>query len=110
MVGIAVSNSVLLVEFANRVLAAGHTPEVAAVEAAQIRFRPIVMTSLAAILGLLPMAIGLGHGSEANVPLARAVVGGLGVSTVLTLFVVPLLYRILKERAVSPALATGREA
>ncbi len=98
MMGIAVSNSVLLVEFANRVLVAGHTPEVAAVEAAQIRFRPIVMTSLAAILGLLPMAIGLGHGSEANVPLARAVVGGLGVSTVLTLFVVPLLYRILKER------------
>ena len=61
--------------------------------------------TLAAILGLLPMAIGLGHGSEANVPLARAVVGGLGVSTVLTLFVVPLLYRMLKERTVSTATA-----
>jgi multidrug efflux pump subunit AcrB len=109
MVGIAVSNSVLLVEFANRVLAAGHTPEVAAVEAARIRFRPIVMTSLAAILGLLPMAIGLGHGSEANVPLARAVVGGLGVSTVLTLFVVPLLYRMLKERTL-PTSAARSEA
>jgi multidrug efflux pump subunit AcrB len=107
MVGIAVSNSVLLVEFANRVLAAGSTPEEAAVQAAQIRFRPIIMTSLAAILGLLPMAIGLGHGSEANVPLARAVVGGLGVSTALTLFVVPLLYRMLKERTVSvPAVGS----
>jgi multidrug efflux pump subunit AcrB len=108
MVGIAVSNSVLLVEFANRVLAAGKTPEEAAVEAARIRFRPIVMTSLAAILGLVPMAIGLGHGSEANVPLARAVVGGLAVSTALTLVVVPLLYRILKERA-APVLAAGRD-
>jgi multidrug efflux pump subunit AcrB len=110
MVGIAVSNSVLLVEFANRVLAAGNTAEAAAVEAARIRFRPIVMTSLAAILGLLPMAIGLGHGSEANVPLARAVVGGLGVSTVLTLFVVPLLYRMLKERTASAALVRGSDA
>jgi multidrug efflux pump subunit AcrB len=97
MVGIAVSNSVLLVEFANRLLAEGAPPEEAALRAAEIRFRPIVMTSLAAVLGLVPMAIGLGHGSEANVPLARAVVGGLAVSTVLTLFVVPLLYRMLKR-------------
>jgi multidrug efflux pump subunit AcrB len=64
------------------------------------------MTSLAAVLGLMPMAIGLGHGSEANVPLARAVVGGLAVSTVLTLFVVPLLYRILK-RGLAPAGAAA---
>jgi multidrug efflux pump subunit AcrB len=99
MVGIAVSNSVLLVEFANRLRAGGTEPEAAALEAAHIRFRPIVMTTLAAILGLLPMAIGVGHGSEANVPLARAVVGGLGVSTVLTLFVVPLLYRMLRAPA-----------
>jgi CzcA family heavy metal efflux pump len=97
MVGIAVSNSVLLVEFSNRLLAKGHDPEQASVEAASIRLRPIVMTSLAAILGLLPMAIGFGHGSEANIPLARAVVGGLSVSTVLTLFVVPILYRIFKS-------------
>ncbi len=102
MVGIAVSNSVLLVEFANRLRTGGATLEEAARRAAEIRFRPIVMTSLAAVLGLLPMAIGLGHGSEANVPLARAVVGGLAVSTVLTLFVVPLLYRMLK-----PATANG---
>ncbi len=104
MVGIAVSNSVLLVEFANRLRAAGTPVEEAAIRAAEIRFRPIVMTSLAAVLGLAPMAIGLGHGSEANVPLARAVVGGLAVSTALTLFVVPLLYRVLKTRsAAAPA-------
>jgi multidrug efflux pump subunit AcrB len=102
MVGIAVSNSVLLVEFANRLRTDGAPLEQAAVGAAAIRFRPIVMTSLAAVLGLMPMAIGLGHGSEANVPLARAVVGGLAVSTVLTLFVVPLLYAMLKPGTVSP--------
>ncbi len=98
MVGIAVSNSVLLVEFANRRRAAGVGVEESVVQAATVRLRPIVMTSLAAVLGLLPMAIGFGRGSEANVPLARAVVGGLGVSTVLTLFVVPVLYQLLKAR------------
>lgn len=90
MVGIAVSNSVLLVEFASRLRARGMDPTEAAAEAAAIRLRPILMTSLAAILGLVPMAIGFGHGSEANVPLARAVVGGLAASTILTLFVVPI--------------------
>jgi multidrug efflux pump subunit AcrB len=96
MVGITVSNSVLWVEFANRLRADGRGLDDAIVDAAAIRLRPILMTSLAAVLGLVPMAIGIGHGSEANVPLARAVVGGLSVSTVLTLFVVPPLYRIFK--------------
>ena len=59
--------------------------------------RPILMTSIAAVLGLLPMAFGLGRGSEANMPLARAVIGGLSVSTVLTLVVVPVLYLLLKR-------------
>ncbi len=99
MVGIAVSNSVLLVEFANRLREEGRPLEEAITEAAAIRLRPIIMTSLAAVLGLLPMAIGLGHGSEANVPLARAVVGGLSVSTILTLFVVPVLYGVCKTRS-----------
>ncbi|HEV8716544.1 MAG TPA: efflux RND transporter permease subunit, partial [Candidatus Binatia bacterium] len=99
MVGIAVSNSVLLVEFANRLREEGRPLGEALTEAAAIRLRPILMTSLAAVLGLLPMAIGLGHGSEANVPLARAVVGGLSVSTLLTLFVVPVLYRVCKTRS-----------
>lgn len=99
MVGIAVSNSVLLVEFANRLREEGRPLEEAITAASTIRLRPIIMTSLAAVLGLLPMAIGLGHGSEANVPLARAVVGGLSVSTILTLFVVPVLYQVCKTRS-----------
>jgi len=98
MVGIAVSNSVLLVEFANRLRAEkGLSLSEAALEAAKIRLRPILMTSLAAILGLMPMAIGLGRGSEANMPLAQAVVGGLAASTVLVIVFVPVLYTLLKR-------------
>jgi multidrug efflux pump subunit AcrB len=96
MVGIAVSNSVLLVEFANRLRAEGMPVEEAVVRASGIRLRPILMTSIAAIVGLLPLAIRLGTGAEATVPLARAVVGGLAASTFLTLFVVPALYVTLK--------------
>ena len=98
MVGIAVSNSVLLVDFAARLRKEGKSPVEAAAEAAEIRLRPILMTSLAAVLGLVPMAIGFGHGAEANVPLARAVVGGLTASTLLTLFVVPVADAWLHRR------------
>ena len=97
MVGIAVSNSILLVEFANRLMGEGLSAREAAIRSGGIRLRPILMTSIAAILGLLPMAFGLGRGSEANMPLARAVIGGLSVSTVLTLVVVPVLYLLLKR-------------
>jgi len=103
MVGIAVSNSVLLVEFANRLRSEGAPLHEAVVRAGGIRLRPILMTSIAAIAGLLPMAFRLGTGAEANVPLARAVVGGLAASTVLTLFVVPALYLTLKERKAETA-------
>jgi len=93
MVGIVVSNSILIVEFVNRSLEQGRASvHDAIIEGSTIRLRPILMTSIAAILGLLPMAIGFGEGSEANVPLARAVIGGLTVSTFLSLFVVPCLY------------------
>jgi multidrug efflux pump subunit AcrB len=92
MVGIAVSNSVLLVEFTNRKLREGLAVTEAVVAASSIRLRPILMTSIVAIAGLLPMAFDISPGAEANVPLARAVVGGLAASTLLTLFVVPLLY------------------
>ena len=98
MVGIAVSNSVLLVEFANRLrIEQGLSIFDAALGAAKIRLRPILMTALAAILGLTPMAIGMGRGTEANIPLARAVVGGLTVSTVLVVVFVPVLYTLLKK-------------
>ncbi len=99
MVGIAVSNSILLVEFANRLRSEGIPVHEAAVRAGGIRLRPILMTSCAAIVGLLPMAFRIGTGSEANIPLARAVVAGLAASTILTLFVVPALYVTLESRS-----------
>jgi multidrug efflux pump subunit AcrB len=98
LVGIAVNNGVLLVEFANKQRKAGRTVKEAIITAAGIRFRPILMTFLATFLDLIPMAIGWERGSEANVPLARAVVGGLLTSTCLTFFVVPILYTLfIKE-------------
>jgi multidrug efflux pump subunit AcrB len=139
MVGISVSNSVLLVEFANRLLAGVRdqesgvrdqesgtrsqepgdgggersaltpdswpltpdslTPGEAVVRAARIRLRPILMTTIATVVGLLPMAVHLHPGDEMNLPLARAVIGGLIGSTLLTLFVVPVLYSLLHRRA-----------
>jgi hypothetical protein len=86
------------VEFANKQRHLGADLHKAITTAAAIRFRPILMTFLATFLDLIPMAIGLGRGSEANVPLARAVVGGLLTSTCLTLFVVPILYTLLLRK------------
>ena len=98
MVGISVSNSILLVEFANRELASGLEPVAAATTPARVRLRPILMTTLATVAGLLPMVLHLRPGDEMNLPLARAVIGGLVTSTLLTLFVVPVLYVFLKRR------------
>lgn len=95
LVGIIVSQGVLLMDFANQLRKQGRNVREAITESAVIRFRPIIMTFLATFLDLLPMAIGLGRGSEALTPLARAVVGGLVSSTALTLFVVPILYTLL---------------
>jgi len=94
MVGIVVSNGVLLVDFANVLVRRGIAPRVAAVEAAKTRLRPILMTTIATVVGLAPVAIGIGEGSETNVPLARAVIGGLTLSTFLTLFLIPTLYTL----------------
>ncbi len=104
LVGIAVNNGVLLVDFANQQRKLGAPVHKAIVTAATIRFRPILMTFLATFLDLIPMAIGFGKGSEANIPLARAVVGGLLTSTCLTLFVVPIMYTLLIKEG------TGQDA
>ncbi|HSE59334.1 MAG TPA: efflux RND transporter permease subunit [Nitrospiraceae bacterium] len=98
MMGIVVSNSILLVDFANRMARAGLPPEAAVLAAGRQRIRPILMTALATILGLLPLALGYGEGNETMVPLARAVVGGLMVSTVMTLFVVPVMHSLVLAR------------
>jgi hydrophobe/amphiphile efflux-1 (HAE1) family protein len=98
MLGIVVSNGVLLVDYTNVLRRRGRPLRDATLRAARTRLRPILMTSLATVFGLLPMAIGFGTGAETNAPLARAVVGGLSVSTFLTLFLIPTLYVTLEER------------
>ena len=96
MVGIVVSNTVLLVDFATNLRAAeGLSPTEAIRRAAGIRVRPVVMTAIAAFFALVPMALALERGSEANAPLGRAVIGGLLAGLVTTLFVVPALYSLL---------------
>ena len=96
-VGVAVANSNLLITFANELREEGYGPVEAAIEAARIRLRPILMTALAMILGMLPMALALGEGAELNAPLGRAVIGGLIAATAMTLFVVPAVYSILSR-------------
>jgi CzcA family heavy metal efflux pump len=97
MVGVVVSNAIILVDYINRLREEGVELEEAIVRAGRIRLRPILMTSLCTIFGLVPMALGLGEGGEANSPLAVAVIGGLTVSTFLTLVFVPTLYAIVEH-------------
>jgi multidrug efflux pump subunit AcrB len=96
-VGVATANSILLVTFANERVELGRTPFEAAVDAGCTRLRPIAMTALAMIIGMFPMALGLGEGGEQNAPLARAVIGGLAVATFATLFFVPLMFAVLHK-------------
>jgi hydrophobe/amphiphile efflux-1 (HAE1) family protein len=103
MVGIVVSNGVLLVDFANVLRKRGEPLEAATVVAAKTRLRPILMTTIATVAGLVPMALGIGEGSETNLPLARAVIGGLTVSTVFTLFLIPSLYTVAARFKKEPA-------
>ncbi|HEX9408595.1 MAG TPA: efflux RND transporter permease subunit [Methylomirabilota bacterium] len=115
MVGIVVSNGVLLVEYMNELRRHGLGVRDAVITGGRTRLRPILMTSLTTLVGLVPMALGIGTGSEANAPLARAVIGGLAVSTALTLLLIPTLYLMLEERfprrmedaEASPALQGG---
>lgn len=93
--GVATANSILVVSFSRERLSAGKTPAEAALEAGYTRFRPVLMTALAMIIGMLPMALGLGEGGEQNAPLGRAVVGGLTFATVATLLFVPVFFSIV---------------
>jgi multidrug efflux pump subunit AcrB len=90
--GVATANSILLVSFARDRLLAGIPPLSAALEAGATRIRPVLMTALAMIIGMIPMALGLGEGAEQNAPLGRAVIGGLLLATVSTLFFVPAVF------------------
>jgi multidrug efflux pump subunit AcrB len=98
-IGVATANSILMVVFANDQRAEGMNPREAALAAGQTRVRPVLMTALAMIIGMLPMALGLGEGGEQNAPLGRAVIGGLLLATVTTLFVVPIVYSFLRKEA-----------
>lgn len=102
MVGIVVSNSILIVEFTNRLRAEGRPLRQAVALACRVRLRPVLMTSLATIIGLLPMALKLGTGSEAYAPLARAIIGGLTVSVILTVFIVPAAYLLIYRKKDAP--------
>jgi len=96
-IGVATANSILLVNFANDLRETGADSITAALEAGYTRLRPVIMTALAMILGMLPMALGMGEGGEQNAPLGRAVIGGLLLATVATLFFVPVVYSVLRR-------------
>jgi multidrug efflux pump subunit AcrB len=98
LVGISASNSILIVEFAHRLEEQGQSVAQAVVTSCRVRLRPILMTSLATIIGMVPMALKLGTGSEQYAPLARAIIGGLTVSVVLTVFIVPAAYLLVYGR------------
>jgi multidrug efflux pump subunit AcrB len=105
MTGIVVSNSILIVEFSGILHGEGMPLLDATVQACKVRLRPILMTSLATLLGMIPMALGLEAGSEQYAPLARAIIGGLGVSVVVTVFLVPAVYLVIHTRRERKLLA-----
>ena len=97
-VGVATANSILVVSFANDQRKAGRDAVGSALASGMTRLRPVIMTALAMIIGMLPMATGFGEGGEQNAPLGRAVIGGLGLATVTTLFFVPVMYSLLRRK------------
>jgi multidrug efflux pump subunit AcrB len=109
-VGVAVSNAILLVTFAERERAIANAPPAAAVEGARSRLRPILMTSLAMIAGMMPMALGLGESGQQSAPLGRAVVGGLALATVATLLVLPAIFALLSRDQAQAASLLPPEA
>jgi HAE1 family hydrophobic/amphiphilic exporter-1 len=115
LMGLVTKNGILLVDFANQQRAAGHERQEALLTAGRIRLRPIIMTTVAMIFGMMPLAFAVGAGAEARAPMARAVIGGLITSTLLTLFVVPVVYTLLEDgikglsRKRRPVMAIGGE-
>src|SRR6266851_640599 len=108
-IGVATSNSILLVSFAKERLGEHGDATTAAIEAGFTRFRPVLMTALAMIIGMVPMALGLGEGGEQNAPLGRAVIGGLVLATVATLFFVPVVFSVLHRKVPAPETNESNE-
>ncbi|MDB5987829.1 MAG: efflux transporter permease subunit [Nevskia sp.] len=105
--GVATANSILIVSFARERMADGQSPRDAALESGFTRFRPVLMTALAMIIGMIPMALGLGEGGEQNAPLGRAVIGGLLFATVATLFFVPTVFTLIHDRLAARSRASS---
>jgi multidrug efflux pump subunit AcrB len=99
LVGLVVKNGIILIDFTNRLIAGGLATDEALIQAGRVRLRPIIMTTLCTILGLLPLAFGFGAGAELQKPLAIAVIGGLSLSTVFTLVFMPVVFRGLTANA-----------
>ena len=108
-IGVATSNSILMVTFANDQRREGHDARSAALSAGATRLRPVLMTALAMMIGMLPMSLGLGEGGEQNAPLGRAVIGGLALATVATLFFVPAVFALLHGIKPAPSGAALQE-
>jgi HAE1 family hydrophobic/amphiphilic exporter-1 len=111
LMGLVTKNGILLVDFANQMRSDGQERAESLLHAGRIRLRPIVMTTVAMIFGMIPLALAIGAGAEARAPMARAVIGGLITSTLLTLFVVPVMYTFLDDLGswVSSRLTSARD-
>jgi multidrug efflux pump subunit AcrB len=105
--GVATANSILMISFARERIEEGRNAMEAAMDAGYTRMRPVIMTALAMIIGMLPMALGVGEGGEQNAPLGRAVIGGLTIATVATLFLVPVVFSIFHGRREKRAQASA---
>lgn len=98
-IGVSVANAILLVTFAEKNRRAGQPSDSAAIDGARSRLRPILMTSIAMIAGMIPMALAIGEGGEQTAPLGRAVIGGLAASTLAVLVVLPMVFAMVQRRA-----------